>query len=107
MSAIGAMIVLIILLLGLSLLVSRFLMKRAVYDVIRRFKTTDTMDPRTAKAAEELGIKRQGLLSFKVLRDYKPMALQTLMRAEVIRATEEGKLYLHEETLMQTNLAVK
>jgi hypothetical protein len=102
-----AIILLIILLLAFSFFLSRFLMKRAVYDVIRRFKQSNAVDPANARAPEDLGIRKQGLLSFKLLRDYKPMALQTLMRAEVVRLSDDGKLYLHEETLMQTNLKVR
>jgi hypothetical protein len=104
MDPIVAIILLVILLLALSFFMSRFLMKRAIYDVIKRFRASNSLEEATAKAAEEMGIRRQGLLSFKVMRDYKPMALQALMRAEVVRTTEDGKLYLHEETLRQTNL---
>jgi hypothetical protein len=106
-SPIIVLIALILLLLALSFLLSRFMMQRAIYDVIRRFKKANAMTSENAQFAEDLGIKRQGLFSMKLMRDYKPMALQTLMRAEVVKTTDEGKLFLHEETLMQTNLDIK
>jgi len=35
-------------------------------------------------------------------RDYKPHALTTLIRAEIIQMTEDGKLYLLEEKLIDS-----
>jgi hypothetical protein len=104
MNPVVALIAIVILLLAFSFFVSRYMMKRALYDVINRFKKGNAIDPANARAPEDLGIRRRGLFSFNMMRDYKPMALQTLMRADVVRVTDEGKLYLHEETLQQTNL---
>jgi hypothetical protein len=37
-------------------------------------------------------------------RDYKRYAISTLMKAEIIQATEDGKLYLSEEKLFESGL---
>jgi len=45
---------------------------------------------------------RERLMRF---RDYKPAALQGLIRVEIVQVTEEGKVYLSEEKLKTTKLA--
>ena len=37
-------------------------------------------------------------------RDYKPYALSTLMKADIVQATEEGRLYLSEDKLIASGL---
>jgi hypothetical protein len=97
-------ILVLLLLLALAFMGSRFLMRRAITRVIYTFREFKAKDEASAMAQEAMGLKPRGLFEFRGLRDYKPMALQLLMRYNIVRMTEDGRLYLSEETLAQTNL---
>jgi len=58
---------------------------------------------KNAKTEEELGFKRRGMLEgiFKP-RDFKPHALTALIQAEIVKMTEDGKLYLAEDKLIES-----
>jgi len=101
------LILVILLLLAISFLVSNLLIRRALRAVIKMFRDTQSITPETAKMAEDIGFKKHGLLQFRGLRDYKPTALQFLMKNEVVRSTEDGRLFLSEETLAQTGIEIK
>jgi len=60
---------------------------------------------KNAKTEEELGFRQQSIMK-RILtrRDYKPYALTTLIKAEIIRMTDDGRLYLSEEKLMSSGL---
>ena len=98
------LILILILLLALAFVGSNFMMRRALKAVIKMFRKGDALSPETAKFAEDLGFKKKSFLQFKALRDYKPTAMNILMRAEVIQTTEDGKVYLSEDRLLQTNV---
>ena len=74
--------------------------KRAVRQVIFIFRQHSATNIKSAKTLDELGLRPKGMLDsmFKG-RDYKPHALQTLMKAEIIQHTEDGRFYLSEEKL--------
>jgi len=93
-----------ILLLGLSVFGSIMLSRRAIKSVFKMFRKSEALTPETAKFSDEIGFKRQGIISFRGIRDYKPTALQLMMREEIVCVTEEGKLYLSEEKLAQHTL---
>jgi hypothetical protein len=101
------LILAMVLLLALAFLGSNFLMRRAIKAVIKMFRQGQALTPETAKTSEELGFKRKSFLQFKAMRDYKPSAMNILMRADVIQTTEDGRLFLSEERLMQTNVEQK
>jgi hypothetical protein len=90
--------VFILLMLGLPQLLTR----RAVSSVIQIFRQHNALSIESAKTTDELGLKTktitQSLLG-PALRDYKPTALQMLISAHIIQATEDGKLYLSEKNL--------
>jgi len=92
----------IILLLGL-VFVPQLLIGRAVPHVIRIFRQKNAVGIKNAKFVDELGLKPQGFFD-KMLkpRDYKPLAMQLLMKVNVIRMTEDGKLYLSDPDLAVT-----
>jgi hypothetical protein len=49
---------------------------------------------------EQLGVvQRSRLERMTKLRDYRPYAVRLLTNTNVIRTTEEGTMYLSEETL--------
>jgi hypothetical protein len=97
-------ILVLLLLLVLAFMGSRFLMRRALKRVIQIFREFKARDETSAMTQEAMGLKPRGIFEVRGLRDYKPMALQLLMRYNVVRMTEDGRLYLSEETLTQTNL---
>ena len=99
--AIIILILAMLLLLALAVFASIIMSRRAVKAVFKMFRQADCTTPETAKTAAEIGFKQRGFISFRGVRDYKPNALQLLIREEVIKVTEDGRMYLSEETLYQ------
>ena len=81
------------------------MMRRAVGHVIKIFQRNNALDAKTAKTIDELGLSPRTMLQnmFRT-RDYKPQALNFLMKGEIIQITEDGKLYLLEERLGASRL---
>ncbi len=96
-------VVMIIALIGLWLTVPQLMMRRAVMKLIKIFRKFNAVGQANAKTLDELGLGHRGLERF-IVRDYKPRALQVLTGANIIRYTEDGKLYLSEEDLQKTSL---
>lgn len=101
--------VIIILVLALLLLMllafmgSRFLFNRAVKQVINAFRDASALSPSKAMTLEDLGLVKRRLFQFGALRDYRPMALQILVRGNIIQQTEDGRFFLSEEALGRAN----
>ena len=91
----------IVILLVLAFFVSTLMFKRAIKEVVRAFRKHEATGVRSAKTVGELDLAPKSFFSFRRmgLRDYKPHALQLLMSNNIIRATEDGKLYLSESKL--------
>ena len=87
--------------LGISLFIlPRFMLKRAMFQVVRIFRVHRSLSKEDAKTIEELGLKSHSFMErFMKPRDYKPYALQILTRQGVLCQTEDGRLYLSEEKL--------
>ena len=96
-------IILIIVFVVVALVLPQFLVVRTVPKVIRIFRQNNAVGAKNAKAIEELGLKQRSMIE-NVLRrrDYKPRALQLLISANIVQMTEDGKLYLDEESLSMT-----
>ena len=96
-------IVLIIVFVLVALVLPQFMVMRSVPKVIRIFREKNAVGGKNAKAIEELGLKQRSMIE-NVLRrrDYKPRALQLLLSANIVQMTEDGKLYLDEESLSMT-----
>ncbi len=94
-----------IVLLVVGALVSRWKIKSAMRQVVRAFREENATTSRSAKTAGELGLSPQGRMAgmFKG-RDYKPHALSLLMKADVVLTTEDGKLYLSEDKLLESGI---
>lgn len=105
--AVILLILIIILLLALAFFGSTFLVKRAINTVIKRFKDNDALTPETAKTVADLGLARKGFFQLKAFRDYKPAALDLLIRNNVIQITEDNRLFLSQENLDKTNFGQK
>jgi hypothetical protein len=79
----------------LSLLMAR----HAICRVITIFRQNQANDYQRALPLAYLGLGPRPFLSFRLLRDYKPWALQTLVQSGIIRMANEGNFYLSEDTL--------
>ena len=97
-------ILVIVLLLVLAYFGSSFLMKRALRSVIKIFRDHNALTFETAQFTQDLGLTRQNLLHSRGLRDYKPLAVQFLLRQDILLTTQDGKLFLSEEALARTNI---
>lgn len=68
--------------------------------VIRIFRQNSALDKKSAKTIDELGLRPRGFAEGMFHgRDFKPYALDSLVKAGIIKSTDEGGLYLVEETL--------
>ncbi len=96
-------IVLVIVFIVVALVLPQFLVMRTAPKVIRIFRQNNAVGAKNAKPIEELGLKQRSMIE-NVLRrrDYKPRALQLLISANIVQMTEDGKLYLDEESLSMT-----
>ena len=82
-------------------IIPRWLMRRAARQVIKIFREYNATDAKNAKTIDELGLRPPSMMERMMRRrDYKPHALNALMKAEIIQVTKDGKLYLSEEKLI-------
>ena len=99
-------IVLIVVLALLALFVIPvWRLRRATRQVIQIFKEHNAFDVKNAKTIDELGLRPRGRLEGMLrTRDYKPHALSSLLTAEIVKTTEDGRLYLSEDRLIGSGL---
>ena len=103
MSDVLFIVLMVILFIVVMLVVPQWMLTRNVPKVIRIFRHQNAVGEKNAKTIEELGLLPKSMFQRMFnRRDYKPQALQFLIRTTVVEMTEEGKVYLNEETLMQT-----
>ncbi len=77
-----------------------YLLRRAIFQVIRIFRINHSLCSESSKTVEELGLTPVSLMDrFSKPRDYKPYALQFLLKSGVVRQDQEGSLCLLEEKL--------
>ncbi len=81
-------------------LLPQFLYKRAINQTIRIFKRFDAYTIESARTPKDLGLAQRGWIqSMGRTRDYKPRALQMLMDYDIVRKTEDDRVYLIKEKL--------
>ena len=98
-------IILIIIAVVALFVIPRWRFKRAVSQVIQIFRDFNAFDTRHARTIDELGLRRRTLMEGMLKgRDYKPKALDALINAGIIGVTEDGKLYLSEQALIDAGL---
>lgn len=96
-------VLMVLLFIVVVLVVPQWMLTRNVPKVIRIFRQQNAVGEKNAKTIEELGLLPKSMFQRMFnRRDYKPQALQFLIRTTVVDMTEEGKVYLNEETLIQT-----
>jgi hypothetical protein len=105
----NATALLILLLVILAVLGSRVLLrmriKRAVNQVAATLEHSNALDVRSARTIDGLGLRPPTFLQSMIrMRDFKPYALQVLMKAEVVLQTDGGGLYLSQDRLAATNV---
>lgn len=68
--------------------------------MITIFKKNQALGFDSARTIDELGLRPASLSQRLVsMRDYKPWALEALVKSEVVRVTEDDRLYLDEKKL--------
>jgi hypothetical protein len=101
-------LLLIVLVVGAFALVAyiqSLLVRKAMRNVISRFRTKGATSPKKATTLYELGLEQRDFLHrMGRTRDYKPQALRLLSQKNVVRATEDGKVYLSEDELRNSPL---
>ena len=104
-TALFILLLAILAVLGFSVL-PRMRIKRAVNQVVAIFEHNNAVDVRSARTIDELGLRPPTFLQSMIrMRDFKPYALQVLMKAEVVLQTDGGRLYLSQDRLAATNVA--
>jgi hypothetical protein len=101
----GGADILLVLLLFLIMISSiiflpAWMIRRNTRKVIAIFRKNNAIDIKNAKTASELGITPRSFLeNIGRLRDYKPKVLELLIKNNVVNVTEEGKLYITDESV--------
>jgi hypothetical protein len=86
----------------MALRIQAYLMKRAVSKVIDRFRENNSRCSRGSKTIDQLELQPPALWERLIKpRDYKPYALQMLIRSGVVRLTDDNKMCLQEKKLQQ------
>ena len=105
MDTIMTIVLLFGVLIAAVIYVPYLLMRRGVRQVVSLFREQGAISPETAATLEELGITQRGHFEMVLrMRDYRPHAVHLLLQQNVIRATEEGRLYLCEDELEHCSL---
>jgi hypothetical protein len=91
-------------LFGGLLMLHNFSVKQAIPQVLRILRQKNAISIDSAKTLDELGIKYQysaqsAIQGMWKRRDYKPDAMRSLIKAQVVLVTEDRKVYLSEEKL--------
>ncbi len=82
----------------LAQLITGRMTRRAAFRVIEIFREHKAIGIQQAKTIDELGLKPPSFIErFGRMRDYKQTALNLLVKADAIRMTQDGKLYIPEE----------
>jgi hypothetical protein len=94
----------ILMLLGLfflaALRIQAYLMKRAVFQVVDRFRANHSLCSQGTKTADELGLQPPNFWQrFYKPRDYKPYALRMLIQAGAVRLSDDDRMCLLEKKL--------
>ena len=96
----GFIILLVVIAFVALFTIPQLLVRRAIPAVIRIFRKYNAVRISNAKTLNELKLQPKDMIQRMFgRRDYNLYALQNLMQAEVVKSTEDGKLYLSEEKL--------
>jgi len=95
----AVVVIFLIVMYVLALLLAGWMFKRAILEVMERFRQHSASSRTGAKSIEELGLQPLNFFEriLRVKRDYKPQALQFLIQQEIVDITPDNRLYLTEE----------
>jgi len=98
-------VIVLILLVVLAFYLWRFMLIRAVRNVIALFRNANALTSKDAVTLESLGLEQLPLMRrlFRP-RDYKQPALQLLGQQGIIKMVEGPKFYLDESALKDSNI---
>ena len=87
----------------IALILLKWLLSRAVPHVIRILREHGAVDVEHAVLAADVGLAGQSVWERALKRrDYKPKALLAMIRADIVKTDDEGRVYLCEEMLAKT-----
>jgi hypothetical protein len=90
----------LVLLLAFVFVIRLYMIRRAITQVIEIFRERRSLSPSDAKTVDELGLAPPDFIERIVRRkDYKPYALQVLIRLGIVREVGDGKVCMSEERL--------
>ncbi len=90
----------LVLLLALVFLIRLYMMRRAIKQVIEIFRKRHSLCPSNAKTIDELGLAPPDFIDRIVRKkDYKPYALQVLIKLGIVRMVGDGRVCMSEERL--------
>ncbi|MGD9394441.1 MAG: hypothetical protein PVJ81_05775 [Dehalococcoidia bacterium] len=73
--------------------------------MIKIFRRNSALDKTTAKTIDELGLRPRGFVEGMFHgRDFKPYAMDALVKAGIVKSTDDGRVYLDEEKLMESGI---
>jgi len=105
MNNIAIIVLVIVLMLAALFILPQWRLRRAIRQVIRIFREHNAVGIKDARTIDELGLRPRRMMEGMLKgRDYKQYALNALMKAEIIKTTEGGKLYLSEDRLIDSGL---
>ncbi len=105
MSDVLLMVLIVVVGLVALFIISQWRVKRATQQVLRIFGEYSAIGIKHAKTIDELGLRPRGRLEGVLRgRDYRPSALDALINAEIVQMTEDGKLYISEDKLIESGL---
>ena len=93
-------------LIAVTFFAPRYLLKRAISQVLTIFRESHAVDKRNAKTLIEMGLGPATFYQRMMrTRDYKPYAIDILSKNEIIMMTDDGRHYLSEENLAMSRFA--
>jgi len=105
MESIFYIIICVIIFAAVAVIAPAIIAKRTLGKVIGIFRRHGATDAVHAKSQQELGLGKKGLMKeimYPSFRDHKPKILESLISRNVVRITDDGKLYLEEAKLRGT-----
>ena len=105
MNSVTIIVLLVVFALLAMFAIPQWRLRRAIRQVIRIFREHNAIGVKNARTVDELGLRPRAIMERMFRgRDYKQYAVSALMRAEIIKKTEDGRLYLLEEKLAASSL---
>ena len=102
-------IILILVALVAIVYLPNLLVKRTAKKIIRLMQMNNALDPKSARSPYEMNVLEQRPLINRIIgtRDYKPQALDVLIKMNIVKTTDDERIYLSEEELSLSPFAPK